>query len=120
MRLAWLPRLRLGYHAVCPHRPARREQTPARANAQIIDWDKNFGIMKVNPLVCWTKQGVWNHLLKHEVPYNTLHDHGYPSIGCSHCTTAINVGEDERAGRWRGTAKTECGLHGPSVPLEQP
>lgn len=98
----------------------RREQTPARANAQVIDWDKNFGVMKVNPLVRWMKQDVWNHLLKHEVPYNTLHDHGYPSIGCSHCTTAINVGEDERAGRWRGTAKTECGLHGPSVPLAQP
>ena len=98
----------------------RREQTPARANARVVDWDDNFGIVKVNPLVRWTKQDVWNHLLTHEVPYNPLHDRGYPSIGCTHCTTAIALGEDERAGRWRGTAKTECGLHGPSVPLAQP
>ena len=98
----------------------RREQTPARANARVIDWDDNFNIIKVNPLVRWTEQDVWNHLSKHAVPYNPLHNSGYPSIGCTHCTTAIAVGEDQRAGRWRGAAKTECGLHDLPVPLDQP
>ena len=98
----------------------RCDQSLARAAARVVEWDDNFGIAKVNPLVRWTKQDVWSHLLEYDVPYNPLHDRGYPSIGCTHCTTAVNAGEDERAGRWRGTTKTECGLHGPSVPLVRP
>ncbi len=89
----------------------RRDQTPQRANAQIVENDARFGLVKVNPLVAWTNKNVWDHLLKNEVPYNPLHDQGFHSIGCQPCTTAVAPGEDPRAGRWRGKAKTECGLH---------
>ena len=95
----------------------RREQTPQRANAMTVEWDEKFAIAKVNPLVRWTKTDVWSYLDAHGVPYNRLHDRDYPSIGCTHCTTAVSDGEDERAGRWRGISKTECGLHGPAVPV---
>ena len=99
----------------------RRDQTPQRAGALVVEPDAKFGIVKVNPLVRWTKKQVWAHLLEHDVPYNPLHDRGYPSIGCAPCTSAVKPGEDERAGRWRGTARTECGLHGPiSPPLPAP
>jgi phosphoadenosine phosphosulfate reductase len=94
----------------------RRDQTPERANAGIVEWDAKFDIVKINPLVRWTKRDVWAHLLDHDVPYNPLHDQGYPSIGCLPCTSAVGDGENERAGRWRGVAKTECGLHGPALP----
>ena len=89
----------------------RREQTDHRADAQPVEWDKKFGLAKVNPLVRWTKKEVWAHLLEHDVPYNPLHDRGYPSVGCLPCTSHVNAGEDDRTGRWRGNAKTECGLH---------
>ena len=98
----------------------RREQTRERADAAIVEWDEKFEIAKINPLVRWTKSDVWSHLKAHDVPYNRLHDTGYPSIGCTHCTTAVHDGEDDRAGRWRGIVKTECGLHGPVVPIPQP
>jgi len=90
----------------------RRDQTPQRAGAQVVEWDAKFGIAKINPLVGWTKQDVWRHIVEHDVPYNPLHDLGYPSIGCRPCTSPVLPGEDDRAGRWRGSAKTECGLHG--------
>ena len=90
----------------------RRDQTPQRAGALVVEPDTKFDIVKVNPLVRWTKQQVWAHLAEHDVPYNPLHDRGYPSIGCAPCTSAVQPGEDDRAGRWRGSAKTECGLHG--------
>ena len=89
----------------------RRDQTPERATAQIVERDKKFGLWKVNPLVAWTHDDVWGHLYAHDVPYNPLHDQGYPSIGCAPCTSAVKAGEDPRAGRWRGSAKRECGLH---------
>lgn len=89
----------------------RRDQTDHRADARPVEWDEKFGLAKVNPLVRWTKKEVWAHLLEHDVPYNPLHDLGYPSIGCLPCTSRVNAGEDDRAGRWRGNAKTECGLH---------
>jgi phosphoadenosine phosphosulfate reductase len=89
----------------------RRDQTGARADARAIEWDARFGLVKVNPLVRWTKAQVWAHLQEHDVPYNPLHDRGYPSIGCIPCTTAVHAGEDDRAGRWRCTEKRECGLH---------
>ncbi len=93
----------------------RRDQTASRADALAVEWDPKFGLGKVNPLVRWTKKEVWSHLLRNDVPYNPLHDHGYPSIGCHPCTSAVAAGEDDRAGRWRGAAKTECGLHAPMV-----
>ncbi len=89
----------------------RRDQSPDRAQAPIIGWDKKFKLVKISPLANWTKQQVWKLITDENVPYNPLHDQGYPSIGCQPCTRAVLFGEDERAGRWSGTAKTECGLH---------
>lgn len=89
----------------------RREQSPTRANAPVAEWDHKFGLVKINPLVAWTDRDVWKYITDHAVPYNPLHDQGYPSIGCTHCTRAVRPGEDPRAGRWSGHAKTECGLH---------
>lgn len=89
----------------------RRDQAPTRAHAPIVGWDKKFELVKVNPLANWTKRDVWDFLLKNDVPYNPLHDQGYPSVGCWPCTRAVGVGEDDRSGRWAGSAKKECGLH---------
>jgi phosphoadenosine phosphosulfate reductase len=89
----------------------RRDQTSARSGARRIEWDAKFGLVKVNPIVDWTSKQVWRYIHDHDVPYNALHNQDYPSIGCTHCTRAIRPGEDPRAGRWPGFAKTECGLH---------
>ena len=89
----------------------RREQTPARAGAGVVERDAKFGLVKINPLAGWSASDVWNYVVKHDVPYNPLHDLGYASVGCVPCTTPVRIGEDPRAGRWRGTARTECGLH---------
>jgi phosphoadenosine phosphosulfate reductase len=89
----------------------RRDQTPDRANARVVEWDGRFGLVKVNPLAAWTSEDVWAYLRRHDVPTNPLHAQGYPSIGCSPCTTPVAPGEDPRSGRWRGREKTECGLH---------
>ncbi|HXT21523.1 MAG TPA: phosphoadenylyl-sulfate reductase [Thermoanaerobaculia bacterium] len=89
----------------------RRDQTAARAAAQVVEEDRAFGLVKVNPLVGWSSEQVWEHLREHRVPTSTLHERGYASVGCWPCTTPVAAGEDPRAGRWRGQAKTECGLH---------
>jgi len=89
----------------------RRDQTPARAKAGVVEWDSKFGLVKVNPLARWSSKDVWKFIVEHDVPYNPLHDVGYPSIGCRPCTTFVQIGEDPRAGRWPGREKTECGLH---------
>ena len=89
----------------------RRDQSPDRAQAPIVGWDKRFSLVKVSPLANSTKQQVWKMITDHDIPYNPLHDQGYPSVGCWPCTRAITLGEDERAGRWSGTDKVECGLH---------
>lgn len=89
----------------------RREQAPTRANAKPIEWDGTFDLVKVNPLVRWTWADVWTYIKVYEVPYNSLHDQNYPSIGCTHCTKPIMPGDDLRSGRWQGRDKTECGLH---------
>lgn len=89
----------------------RRDQSPDRATAPIVAVDKKFNLVKINPLANWTKQDVWKLITAHDVPYNPLHDQGFPSIGCWPCTRAVMFGEDERAGRWSGFQKTECGLH---------
>ena len=98
----------------------RRDQTAERATARVVEHDRKFGLIKINPLVRWTKEDVWAYLKTHDVPYNRLHDRGFPSIGCMPCTTAVQHGEDDRTGRWRGINKTECGLHDHSVPTKQP
>jgi phosphoadenosine phosphosulfate reductase len=89
----------------------RRDQTPERANAQVVESDRKFGLIKINPLVTWTHDDVWGHVYANDVPFNPLHEHGYPSIGCQPCTSPVVPGENLRAGRWRGTGKNECGLH---------
>jgi phosphoadenosine phosphosulfate reductase len=89
----------------------RRDQAPTRANAGVIEVDGKFNLIKFNPLALWSNEDVWNYIRENNVPYNKLHDQGYPSIGCFHCTRAVAPGEDPRAGRWAGQMKTECGLH---------
>jgi phosphoadenosine phosphosulfate reductase len=90
----------------------RRDQSPDRARSAIVGWDKKFGVVKISPLANYTKKQVWQRIVDEKIPYNPMHDQGYPSIGCWPCTQALAPGEtDERAGRWRGTSKTECGLH---------
>jgi phosphoadenosine phosphosulfate reductase len=89
----------------------RRDQSSDRGRAPIVGWDKKFSLVKINPLANWTKGDVWTTITEHEIPYNPLHDQGYTSIGCWPCTRAVMFGEDERAGRWSGFNKTECGLH---------
>lgn len=88
----------------------RRDQSHTRAQMPIFERDKN-GRIKVNPLANWTRKQMWGYLVEQEVPYNALHDLGYASIGDEPLTTPVAQGEDERAGRWRGSAKTECGIH---------
>lgn len=92
----------------------RRDQTPARANTDILerfDHDDGRPYVKVNPLANWTRQRVWDYVLDKAVPYNELLDRGYKSIGCWPCTRPVSESDDERAGRWAGRGKTECGIH---------
>jgi phosphoadenosine phosphosulfate reductase len=91
----------------------RREQSVTRENMQTVEWDEHNRLVKLNPLVSWTEEQVWNYIRQHQVPYNPLHDKRYPSIGCQPCTRAVAPGEDVRAGRWWWEAPEhkECGLH---------
>ncbi|OHB78809.1 MAG: phosphoadenosine phosphosulfate reductase [Planctomycetes bacterium RBG_16_55_9] len=91
----------------------RAEQSVTRTNLQRIEFDENFGLIKVSPLVDWTTEQVWNYIHENKVPYNKLHDKGYSSIGCAPCTRAVRSGEDIRAGRWwwERPEHKECGLH---------
>jgi phosphoadenosine phosphosulfate reductase len=89
----------------------RRDQTPDREHAGRVQWDQNFGLVKINPLVDWTSEMVWSYIRRFHLDYNPLHDRNYPSIGCMHCTRPVAEGESSRAGRWAGHAKLECGLH---------
>jgi phosphoadenosine phosphosulfate reductase len=85
----------------------RRDQSPERAGTRKLAWDEAHGVWKLNPLADWTERDVWRYIVEHDLPYHPLHDQGYASIGCVHCTMPGN----DRAGRWAGSAKTECGLH---------
>jgi phosphoadenosine phosphosulfate reductase len=85
----------------------RREQSPTRANAPKVEWDARHGLWKLNPLADWSEKDVWRYVAERELPYNRLHDQGYSSIGCTHCT----LPGSGREGRWAGREKTECGLH---------
>lgn len=89
----------------------RGDQTEHRRAASIVQWDGKFNVVKYNPLLRWTKKDVWKFIVDHDVPYNPLHDQGYPSVGCWPCTAPVDAGGDERSGRWAGSAKKECGLH---------
>jgi phosphoadenosine phosphosulfate reductase len=90
----------------------RRVDSGTRASAAKFGWDKRFGLWKLNPLADWDDKRVWNHIKERHVPYNPLHDQGYPSIGCMPCTSKPGAGEDARAGRWAGTDRSECGING--------
>jgi phosphoadenosine phosphosulfate reductase len=91
----------------------RREQSNARQTLKIQEWDEANGLHKFSPLLDWTLDDVWAYVRENRVPYNALHDRGYPSIGCAPCTRAIEPGQDFRAGRWwwEDTGAKECGLH---------
>jgi phosphoadenosine phosphosulfate reductase len=90
----------------------RRVDSPTRASAPRFGWDERFGLWKLNPLADWDDKQIWNYIKDHHVPYNPLHDQGYPSIGCMPCTSRPADSADPRAGRWAGTARTECGING--------
>jgi phosphoadenosine phosphosulfate reductase len=91
----------------------RREQSAARANGKAVEWDANYGLQKISPLLAWTEEQVWQYIRARQLPYNSLHDRQYPSIGCEPCTRAIQPGENPRAGRWwwERPESRECGLH---------
>ena len=92
----------------------RREQSVTRTDLKIVEWDAANGLIKINPLLEWSEVQVWDFIKQHDIPYNKLHDQGFPSIGCQPCTRAIEKGEDLRAGRWwwEMPDSKECGLHG--------
>lgn len=90
----------------------RRADSVSRAGAKKFGWDVRFGLWKVNPLADWTEDEVWNYVSEQNVPYNPLHDAGYPSIGCTHCTRPPSSNGGSRSGRWANAEKTECGLNG--------
>jgi phosphoadenosine phosphosulfate reductase len=98
----------------------RREQTPERAGIRKVEWDPGFQLVKINPLADWPMDRVWRYVRARKLPYNPLHDRRYPSIGCTHCTQAVEAGDDPRSGRWPGFAKRECGLHVPDPGEDSP
>jgi phosphoadenosine phosphosulfate reductase len=89
----------------------RKDQSPTRAKTQFINKDDRFSSIKICPLIHWSWEEVWDYITLHQLPYNSLHENGYPSIGCMHCTLPIKDGSNLRSGRWAGLEKTECGLH---------
>lgn len=91
----------------------RKDQAVTRASVEKFEWDKDNGQIKLNPLADWTNEQVWEYIKSNKVPYNKLHDNGYPSIGCAPCTRAVKPGEHIRAGRWwwENPETKECGLH---------
>jgi len=91
----------------------RREQSPTRNEMKFAEWEEKYNLLKINPLIDWSLEQVWDYVKKEKVPYNPLHDENFPSIGCAPCTRAILPGEDIRAGRWwwENPTTKECGLH---------
>jgi phosphoadenosine phosphosulfate reductase len=91
----------------------RREQAVTRDTIEKIEWDETNGLLKLNPLADWSEEQVWSYIRENHIPYNKLHDQGYPSIGCAPCTRAVKPDEDVRAGRWwwETPQQKECGLH---------
>ena len=91
----------------------RSEQSVTRTKMPLVEYDENFKVIKVNPLIDWSEEDVWDYIKKNNVPYNKLHDQGFPSIGCAPCTRAVKDGEDVRSGRWwwENPEHKECGLH---------
>ena len=96
----------------------RRDQSKTRAEIAIVEWDAKFNLVKLNPLAAWDERQVWAYIVGNGVPYNELHDRGYPSIGCTHCTKPVKPGDDPRSGRWQGFDKVECGIQMGSIGIE--
>ncbi len=94
------------------HHRQQTEQSVTRQDMQLIEWDASNGLIKLNPLIDYTEAQVWEYIKTNQVPYNKLHDRGFPSIGCQPCTRAIEPGEDVRAGRWwwENPEQKECWL----------
>lgn len=92
----------------------RRSQSQMRKDVQKVEWDPSNKVLKLNPLADWTQNEIWSYIDEYELPYNPLHDEGYPSIGCIPCTEPA-VGGSERSGRWKNLEKTECGIHLPNL-----
>lgn len=88
----------------------RRDQSPARAQTPVVGWSNRYNAYKICPFANWTNEMVWNYIQAHDLPYNTLYDDGYQSIGCWPCTKR-STADNPRAGRWANTDKTECGIH---------
>jgi phosphoadenosine phosphosulfate reductase len=97
----------------------RREQTSDRAAAQVVEALPD-GRVKINPLVAWTREDLWAYINRHDLPAHPLFGQGYLSIGCAPCTAPVTADQDERAGRWAGTTKTECGLHSEALQRTRP
>jgi phosphoadenosine phosphosulfate reductase len=89
----------------------RRDQSPSRAGTPKVEWSDRYGVHKVHPLADWDEKRVWAYISVNEIPYNPLHDTGYRSIGCIPCTRPTSPDDEERAGRWAGSDKLECGIH---------
>lgn len=91
----------------------RKDQSVTRFYSKAVEWDEGNGLIKINPLINWSEKQVWDYIKLNHVPYNALHDQGFPSIGCQPCTRAVKPGEDVRAGRWwwEQPEQKECGLH---------
>jgi len=91
----------------------RKSQSVTRSDMQMVEWDERHGLIKINPLLNWSEEDVWDYIKKHNVPYNKLHDKGFASIGCQPCTRALKPGEEVRDGRWwwENPQLRECGLH---------
>ncbi len=91
----------------------RRDQSKTRSQGEAVEWDARYGLYKISPLLEWTEEQIWAYIRARQLPFNALHEKGYPSIGCAPCTRAIMPGEDQRAGRWwwEQADQRECGLH---------
>ena len=89
----------------------RREQSPSRSQTNFVNKDDTFQSIKICPLIYWSWTDIWEYVKKHQLPYNPLHDQGYPSIGCAPCTLPGDTASGSRSGRWADQTKTECGLH---------
>lgn len=110
-KVAQLPRAFEGMDAwICG---LRKDQSVSRFFNRLVEWDNNNGLIRINPLINWSEKEVWDYVKVHKIPYNMLHDRGFPSIGCEPCTRAVEPGEDVRAGRWwwENEGPRECGLH---------
>ena len=89
----------------------RRDQSPSRSTTPKVQWSERYGVWKLHPLADWDEKRVWAYITVNEIPYNPLHDVGFRSIGCIPCTRPTSADEEERAGRWAGSDKLECGIH---------